>query len=299
MRARCGIDIGGTGVKTVLIDEDRKILAEDAFDTNSVNGSAAFLKALEDCAKRLKAAAPEAEWVSCGIGCTGPVDIETGIILNPFTLPGLEGFGLTEAVGELLGIPVYIDNDANTAHLGEAAVLENDPGNTALITLGTGVGCSVRIGGKLYRVPGGIHPEIGHTSCGVDSDIRCYCGRTNCMENILSGTAVNRDAFRFFGSTPEEALDACDSPEKKLFRENILCGLSNACETLAGIFDSKVIIIAGGMMAFYEKYFIEQVNRRMKTLVPDFGSAKVIPAKLGKNSGKLGAAVLAMMRDKE
>lgn len=301
MNCFCGIDIGGTGVKLVLLNGSGQMLASDDFTTDSIHGLKAFLTALTGSLEKMKAAVPGCDILAAGIGCTGPVNVETGIVENPFTLPELEGVCLMDPVREALKLPVFLENDANTAHLGEAAALGvDDPGNTALITLGTGVGCSVRMGYQLFSVPGGVHPEMGHTSCGIESDIRCYCGKTNCMENILSGTAVNRDAQRFFGCTPESVFENPDCPEKQRFCEDIISGLFNSVTTLSGFFNSQVIILAGGMTEFYRKYALEELRKRLPLLEPGISVVpRVITAKLGKNSGRIGAAVLAMEKMKE
>ena len=298
MNCYCGIDIGGTGVKLVLMGESRTVLASGGFSTDSIHGLDAFLDSLSASIGKLKQQVSGAEILAAGIGCTGPVNVETGVVDNPFTLPELNGVCLTGPVRDALGIPVFLENDANTAHLGEAAALGNeDPGDTALITLGTGVGCSIRMGYRLFSVPGGVHPEIGHTSCGVDSDIRCYCGKTNCMENILSGTAVNRDAERFFGCSPEAVFEDPDTPEKKQYCENIIRGLFNSVTTLSGIFNSRIVILAGGMTNFYRKYVLDALRSRMPVLEPGISVVpQVITAKLGTDSGRIGAAVLAEMR---
>ncbi len=298
MNCFCGIDIGGTGVKLALMGESRTVLASGGFSTDSVNGLDSFLTALSEAVSGLFAGVPDAVILAAGIGCTGPVNVDTGIVENPFTLPGLEGVCLTGPVRDALGVPVFLENDANTAHLGEAAALgPDDPGDTALITFGTGVGCSVRMGYQLFRVPGGVHPEIGHTSCGVDSDIRCYCGKLNCMENILSGTAVNRDAERFFGCRPEDVFQHPDTAAKKRYCENIIRGLFNSVTTLSGIFNSRVVILAGGMTNFYRKYVLDDLRKRLPVLEPGISVVpQVITAKLGTDSGRIGAAVLAEMR---
>lgn len=301
MNCFCGIDIGGTGVKLALLGESGLILASNEFSTDSIHGFDVFLAALTGSLEKMKAAVPDSDILAAGIGCTGPVNIETGIVDNPFTLPELEGVCLTDPVSKALKLPVFLENDANTAHLGEAAALgTDDPGDTALITLGTGVGCSVRIGYRLFSVPGGVHPEIGHTSCGIESDIRCYCGKTNCMENILSGSAVNRDAERFFGCTPEKVFENPDSPEKKKYCENIIHGMFNSITTLSGIFNCRLIILAGGMTRFYQKYVLDEVKSRIKILEPGISVVpEVITAKLGKESGRIGAAVLAAAKYRE
>ena len=155
------------------------------------------------------------------------------------------------------------------------------------------------MGYRLFSVPGGVHPEMGHTSCGIDSDIRCYCGKTNCMENILSGTAVNRDAKRFFGCMPEDIFEHPDTEDKRRFCDNIIHGLFNSVTTLSGIFNSRIVILSGGMTDFYRKYALEPLREQVKLLEPGISVVpEVVTAKLGKDSGRIGAAVLAKMNYK-
>lgn len=296
MSSFLGIDIGGTSAKLILLDRSKQVLAEDEFDIASCADAADFSAALKAVAGRMLSQVPGQPLSAVGVGCTGPININTGIVVNPFTLPVLQNVCLSKLFSDLLGAPVFLENDANAAHLGEAWALgPEDPGDTALVTLGTGVGCSIRMGYRLFTVPGGVHPEMGHTSCGVESDIKCYCGRTNCMENILSGTAVNRDAARFFHSSPEEVFERCDTPKKKAFCKGLSDGLYNTAASLAGLFNSRLIILSGGMNGFYAKYLMKEVNERLKGLEEGISPVPtIVPARLGKRSGRIGAALLAM-----
>lgn len=298
----CGVDIGGTSVKLVLMDEAGAIRKTSSFSTGSESGPSVFLEMLTGAVQEFSAGLAADDQISAvGIGCTGPIDINSGVVLNPYTLPGLEGMHLTDEISSRLALPVYLENDANTAHLGEVALYDEGSvsDNTLLMTFGTGVGCSIRLGGKLFRIPGGIHPEIGHTPAGISADVLCYCGKDNCMENLLSGTAINRDADRLFGLTPEEILDQCDTAERILFRENLLAALTNSISTLVGIFNCDQVFISGGMKDFFAKYLIPETQSRLDKLQPIFGGTKIVLPKADSNSGSLGAALLAKIRYQE
>ncbi len=294
MNTFCGVDIGGTSAKLCLLNTDRKIISKADFLTGSASGPNIFITKL--CEKILdlnKSAGGDLKAI--GIGCAGPLNYQSGLIMNPWTLGGLEGMYLTPEIKNRLHLPVLLDNDANTAHIGEVELLgKEDTGNTLLMTFGTGVGCSIRMNGKLFRVPGGVHPEIGHIPVGISSDIVCYCGKNNCMENILSGTAINRDAERLFQMMPEDVLDNPDSPEKQQYYENLIQAFTNAVTELVGIFNSNIVIVSGGMRNFFEKYLIKSTQKRIDSLLPIFGKTKIIPTLMGTDSGRFGAALMAL-----
>lgn len=296
MNVFCGVDIGGTSVKLALIDENESILRTGSFPTRSELGSDAFLNTLARAIQSIMANSnPCWQLTAIGIGCTGPVDISTGIVYNPYTLSGLEGMSLTREVQERFQLPVYLENDSNTAHLGAVALSDKSPvsGNTLLITVGTGIGCSIRMDGELFRVPGGIHPEIGHIPTGVSSDIVCYCGKNNCMENIFSGTAINRDCKRLFDQTPEQVMKAFGDPGKMAYRESLISALTNAITEMVGIFHCEQVFISGGMKEFFAKYLIPETQKRLDQLKPIFGGTAILMPESDVLFGGLGAALLA------
>ncbi len=298
MKVYCGIDIGGTSVRTLLINSTRQILTKNHFSTLSGSGPDFFMDSLTaSIRKAVHSHGSDYELQAIGIGCTGPVDENTGVILNPYTLGGLEGFGLTEAVFDRFQVPVFLDNDANTAHLGEIAALgDTAPQNTVILTMGTGVGVSIRVGGDIFRVPGGIHPEIGHIPAGIISDVTCYCGKKDCLENTLSGTAINRDSNRLFGLPPEIVMSDCDTPEKQQFRENLIAALTNSIAIMTGIFNCDLVFIVGGMQPFFDKFLIKEAQNRLSGLKNIFGGTEIISKETSTISGSFGAAILAMER---
>ena len=288
MRVYVGLDIGGTSVKVLGLNEKTQICFESAFATNSERGIEAFVKTCSDTiTKHIKAC--NATLAGIGIGCTGPVDYHSGVIENPYTLPGLEGHSISGLLSKTCKVPVQVDNDANTAHIGEVFQHAPAPENTLMITFGTGVGVSVRMEGKLFRIPGGIHPEIGHITTSVFAEDCCYCGRYNCMEHILSGTGINKHALMRKGCTAEELIENEDS----LFAEELETALCDSVSTLATLFHPTCVYIGGGMQQFFESYLMKPVQKRLNAFLPVYGRTRLEPCIAGSRAGSLGAALMA------
>jgi len=288
MSITIGIDIGGTSVKLLALDEYASIIGETSFRTSSQNGIESFLSATDEAMQRLLKKG-NAELAGLGVGCTGPIDYQTGIILNPYTLPGLEGHSISELLSERYHVPVVVDNDANTAHVGEVFLQGDAPDNTMMITFGTGVGVSIRLQGTLFRIPGGIHPEIGHIPTSIKAGDTCYCGRNNCMEHILSGTGINNHALQCGRKTPEELMEDPTSS----FKQDLKTALFESVSTLATIFHPQTVYIGGGMQKFFEMYLLKEVQQLLDALLPIYGRTHLQGCKAGTRAGSLGAALLA------
>ena len=288
MSITIGLDIGGTSVKALSLDETDTIITRLTYPTNSAGGIEAFLDATEACITTLTTDSGQT-LMSVGIGCTGPIDYQSGIIANPYTLPGLEGHSLSALLRKRLHIPIIIDNDANTAHLGEVHTHPKAPKNSVLLTFGTGVGVSVRIDGALFRTPGGIHPEMGHIPISIHRSHPCYCLRTNCAEHILSGSAINRRASELSHTSAEELLE---TKEGIPFKEELVSALTDVIATFTTIFHSEVVFIGGGMQSFFERYLIEETRIRIDRLLPIYGRSIIERCTAQEDAGALGAALL-------
>jgi glucokinase len=288
MSITIGMDIGGTSVKLLALDQHATIRGETSFRTSSQQGIESFLSATDE-AIQLLLNQGNAELSGLGVGCTGPIDYQTGIILNPFTLPGLEGHSISELLSERYHVPVVVDNDANAAHLGEVFLQDDAPDDTMMITFGTGVGVSIRLQGALFRIPGGIHPEIGHIPTSIKAEDTCYCNRNNCMEHILSGTGINNHALQEYEKTAEALMEDPNST----FRLNLETALFESVSSLATIFHPQVVYVGGGMQQFYETYLLRHVQQRLDALLPIYGRTRLQGCKAGSRAGSLGAALLA------
>ncbi len=288
MSITIGLDIGGTSVKALALDEDGIITARFTFPTNSRRGIEAFLAATAECITTLTAESGQ-PLSAVGVGCTGPIDYKTGVIANPYTLPGLEGHSLSDLLRERLHIPIIIDNDANTAHLGEVHTHPSVPKNSVLLTFGTGVGVSVRIDGALFRTPGGIHPEMGHIPTSVYRSDACYCGRANCAEHILSGNAINRRAKELSATSAEQLLQ---TEMGILLKEELVGALTDVIAAFTTIFASETVFIGGGMQGFFERFLIPETQERINRLLPIYGRSTIEGCTAQEDAGALGAALL-------
>jgi len=287
-----GFDIGGTSIKSILIDQVRTILYQGSLPTHDSDNPLQTLKTLSNETK-IHVAKAKGQLAGVGIGCTGPIDIETGVIHNPYTLPGYEGINIRTLMEAEFGVPVMVDNDSNTAHVGESSKVNPSILNSIMITFGTGIGVSIRLGGKLFRLPGPFHPEIGHISVGVDGPDSCYCNKSRCFEHVMSGTAINRYAMDTYGLTPEEVLQNPNSKEYQVFVERMVTATTEAIITLSILFRPEVVFIGGGMHEFITRFVMDPVQKRLDTLLPVYGKTTLKETQMGPIVGCYGAAILA------
>ena len=296
-----GVDIGGTKIAIGLVAADGRILASETFPTEAARGFDRAVRRLGEAGERLlrlnQASAKQLAGV--GIGCAGPVDSERGEINNPHTLTGWSHCDIVRPVAAALGVPVWLENDADVAAVGECfsgAGRGQDP--VVMLTLGTGVGGAAISGGKILRGVRGEHPEIGHVAAGRDGP-ECYCGRRGCLESLLSGSAIATagqaagltDAGQVFAAAANGHLEA----------GHILATVRQAMDaaiwTLLHTYLPQRIILGGGVVEGQREWFLaiarEAVARA--TLVPT-GAVTVETAQLGGQAGMVGAACWAMMR---
>ncbi|MBR5620487.1 MAG: ROK family protein, partial [Clostridia bacterium] len=198
---RIGVDLGGTNIAVGVVDENLKMVGRSKVKTNAPRPAEEIFA---DMAKACLAAVEDAgitmqDVASVGIGSPGTINKDTGMI--EFS-NNLEFFNVSarELLQAKLGnLPIYIDNDANCAALGEAyAGAGHGVSSFIAITLGTGVGSGIVIDGKLVTGVNFAAGEMGHTVICVDGE-KCNCGRRGCWESYSSATALiaqTKDAMR-------------------------------------------------------------------------------------------------------
>ncbi|MDT4763187.1 ROK family protein [Sphaerochaeta sp. PS] len=292
MNLYVGYDIGGTSIKSAIIDQKRTILYQDSVATYGLHDPLHTIKALMEQTKTF-IAERKGSLTAIGIGCTGPVNRKTGAIHNPYTLPGYEGVNIKTMMETEFEVPVICENDANAAHVGEASMMDPAVPNSIMITFGTGIGVSVRLGGKLFRLPGPFHPEIGHISVGVGSPDLCYCNKSHCFEHVMSGSGINRYAMDTYGQSPEEVLKNPDSEQYRKFLARMVDATTEAIITLSILFNPEVVFIGGGMHLFICRYVMGPVQERLDTLLPVYGKTVLKDSQIGPLAGCYGAAMLA------
>ncbi|MBQ6164984.1 MAG: ROK family protein [Clostridia bacterium] len=314
MKYRIGVDLGGTNIVAGIVDENNKIIAKAETPTNTPRPAEAIF---DDIAKISfealeKAGATMDDVISVGVGTPGSVNKDNGNIEFANNL-GFDNVPAQEMLEARLHKNVYLDNDANCAALGEAvAGCGNGVKDFVAITLGTGVGSGIIVGGKLVVGKNFAAGEMGHHVI-VFGGIRCNCGRRGCWEKYASATAliaqtkeameadpstvmwelVGGDISKVSGRTAFDGERRGDALAKEVVEQYIAyvaCGVANIVNT----FQPEVVCVGGGIANEGENL----LARVRKIVEGDRYSkhakvqTKILKAELGNNAGIIGAALL-------
>lgn len=291
-----GIDIGGTKMALARVDGESALLGRRQLATEAAQGFPRAVERLTAAIRELLAeATPGTKLRGIGIGCAGPVDPGRGLINNPFTLTGWDRCDIVSPLRERFGVPVFLENDADAAALGEAwtgAGRGVDP--LVMLTFGTGVGGAAIVGGRILRGTAGEHPEIGHVP--VDpSGPPCYCGIRGCLESMASGTAL-AEAGRPLGFGDARALFAAaragDSTARGVL-DRATQAVTSAAWTIFHTLLPRRLILGGGIMDTEFDRFADAVRAQLARATQFTPSGvEVCRAELGNDAGLVGAAAL-------
>ncbi|WDR02399.1 ROK family protein [Devosia algicola] len=308
----CGVDIGGTNVRLVVLDEGGGTLAHRRLGTSPERGAEQTIDAIIVAIENLVAHAGATPLQAIGVGITGPVDVVTGVVSNPFTLEGWPPTDLREPFASAFGVPVTIDNDANVAAVGEwwrgAGMGAR---RMTMVTIGTGIGVATLIDGYVQRTSSGRHGEAGHMALNPAGP-ECYCGARGCWEVLGSGTALGRHARALAkhedgtlramaNGDPEQATSALlfaaaaagDNAARAVI-DNVANWLGLGLVNLASTVMPDVFVLSGGVMEHFETIHprIEQVLRQHSVMIPT--AIPVVVAALDDEAGAVGAAKMAL-----
>jgi glucokinase len=297
-----GIDLGGSKVYAVrLVDGEVDSSARTEVG-RSVTTVDAVVSAIEGIA--------HGDESGIGVGLAGLVRPGDGMLVWG---PHLSGTNLSigSEVSGRLGLPVIVDNDANTALLAEMRLgVATGYRNVLLVTLGTGIGGAIGIDGEIYR-GGGFAGEFGHVRV-EDGGLLCDCGKRGCWETRASGPALARLAREVVDANPDSSLaraldgsgvtgeavvgaaDGGDETARALVTE-VGRALGQGLADLAAIFDPDLIVVGGGLGSVGES--IIGPARRVLADSLHGGNLRVPPtvqvAMLGQGAGAVGAALMA------
>ncbi|HEV8369086.1 MAG TPA: ROK family protein [Pyrinomonadaceae bacterium] len=302
------VDLGGTHLRAALIDETGKIQSQLKRATPISDKANCIVDALVKAAQELTLSQINAI-VGASVVVPGTVDKSNKIVVQAPNLPSLDHFGLKHALEERLQIPVFLENDANAAAVGEMWLgAARGARNVICITLGTGVGGGILLEGKLWRGTEGSAGELGHTTVDPFRGPQCKCGNIGCLEMFASATAIVRmtreslssypnTIVRDRGLTAREVYDAAklgDELALKIF-ERVGDYLGVGLVNLINIVGPEVIVIGGGVANAWDVFeppMREQIRKRaFPSLAQDI---QIKPAECGDNAGLLGAAHLAL-----
>ena len=298
-----GLDIGGTKVDAVAIEEDGRIIQRIRMATGF--GHEAVLETARAAVVQLSELTGTAvsDFESIGIGIPGAVEEGTGRIAHSVNL-GLADFELGSELGDLLGREVRIDNDVNAAALGAFRLLEHGSTHSmAYLNLGTGLAAGLVLNGSLWRGSRGGAGEIGHIP--VDpAGIECPCGQRGCLEMVGSGSAIARQ-WPTDDPRPASALFEAASlgdPAAIEVRDRFIEAVASAIRLLVLTFDVDSVVIGGGLSALGDDLLerIAGVLTRWEAASPFLASiglssrVQLVPA--GFPAAAVGAALVGTER---
>ncbi len=213
-----GVDVGGTKVAVAAVDG---VSATHAAEHPTVTVSTdALLDGVEHAVRSVIAQAGEP--TAIGVGVPSQIDYATGTVESSVNIP-LTGVSLRSELGGRFGVPVFVDNDANCAALAESRIVGVD--DLVMLTLGTGVGGGVVIGGATFRGAHGLGAELGHITVNPDGP-PCpgNCPNRGCLEAYCSGQALERDATELASDRPDSALASRLGDDGKVSGRELVSG---------------------------------------------------------------------------
>ena len=310
-------DLGGTNVRCGVLNDSGEIIARTKGPTgafpNPKELGDRFAQIADDCCKQI--GKTRKDICAVGIGSPGPLNSRTGIISETPNL-GWKNVPLAQIVRDALQLPTFLENDANSAMWGEfwkgAGI---DKQTMFILTLGTGVGGSLVLDGKIWRGPDDTAGHLGHMTIQSEGLPHWSPDLDNpgSVEVLCSATACIRDAKEAAKKHPEsllakippdqmtaayanECADQGDEQAIEVFRR-IGYYLGITCATLANAFNPEIGIIGGGMSQAGEKIFgpLRKELKRRALIVPG-ERLEITTAKLGDDAGLVGAAGLALER---
>ncbi|HGD1555224.1 TPA: ROK family glucokinase [Streptococcus agalactiae] len=311
-----GIDLGGTTIKFGILTLEGEVQEKWAIETNTLeNGRHIVSDIVESLKHRLSLyGLTKDDFLGIGMGSPGAVDRTSKTVTGAFNLNWADTQEVGSVIEKEVGIPFFIDNDANVAALGERWVGAgaNNP-DVVFVTLGTGVGGGVIADGNLIHGVAGAGGEIGHMIVDPENGFTCTCGNKGCLETVASATGVVRVARQlaeqYEGSSAiKAAIDNGDTVTSKdvfiaaedgdKFANSVVERVSRylglAAANISNILNPDSVVIGGGVSAAgeflrsrVEKYFVTFAFPQVKK------STKIKIAELGNDAGIIGAASLA------
>jgi glucokinase len=280
-----GIDLGGTQVRVALACRDGRIVATSRNQTAVLRTP----KRVVEWATGQVARLADGEPVHCvGIGAPGPTDPARGLLVNPPNLPGWRNVALAAMVGEALGSPAHLENDANLAGLGEYHHGAGRGTRTMVyITWSTGVGAGLILDGRLFSGAHGTAGEVGHMILDPRGPLDS-CGQRGCVETYCGGGALARST----GTTWESLFDdaANGNAEAAARVREAATQMGYALINVANLFDPEVIVMGGGVTRSWRQVapVMEQVLRASPFIKPR-RRPRLRRAQLGDRAGQVGA----------
>ena len=299
-------DVGGTNTRMAVVTGEGEILTQSKKPTHCKEGRDEMIKFLVSFSRETieKSQLPRKEICGMGIGFPGPLNAKSGTVFNPPNLIGWDNVPLKDILEEELKMPVSIENDANSAALGEWWKGVGAGTNSLVcITLGTGIGGGIILDGRVWHGASWIAGEIGHTTI-IRDGMKCTCGNKGCLEAYASSRGIiervnialseerGKDKFQpimELKQLDQLVLQGNEIILKVIKETGVILGIAVA--NLANLLNPEMVVLFGGVTNLGEnliKPLREEVKKRAFKKATE--SLRIEVAKLGDNSGILGAA---------
>jgi glucokinase len=305
-----GIDIGGTKTSVSIGTHQGKILLRTVIATEGAGSTLgevkriirAYLKRYDPGLKKTK---------GIGISAVGPLDLKTGILLNPPNMPRWRRVPLKRIFSRSFSLPVAVDNDANSAALAEKTFgAGKDVQQLFYYTVSTGIGGGLIMDGRIFHGASGDAAEIGHSVI-LPNGPRCKCGKRGCLEALASGTAIARIARERVKKSSlilklaqkKKDIDAIVVARAARKGDKLACSIYNEAAFYLGlsvtnviqVFNPEMVVIGGGVSKVGKILFQPLIKTvRNFTWPRPLRSCKIVPAKLKDVVGDLGAISLIL-----
>ena len=305
-----GVDLGGTKMLLGVLDGDSKTVWESR-ERSAGEGEGELVELLVREISEAQTKRPGIEAVGMGIPAT--IDHEKGLAVAAVNLP-IENLPIRDLVVERTGLPAFVDNDANVAALAEHLFgAARGAENAVMLTIGTGIGGGLILGGEIYRGSTGAGAELSHVAIQLDGPAcQGNCPGHGCVETLASGSALGREGRAAAESNPDSALGkllaegrveidgkvvtvAAQEGDETAIGVFDLVGsrLGVALASFANIFEPEVIVIGGGVIAAGELLLAPARRELEARALRPMNRTPVVAAELGEDAGMIGAAAMA------
>ncbi|MHB8856813.1 MAG: ROK family protein [Bellilinea sp.] len=304
-----GIDLGGTNVRVGVVTPSGELLTADKAPIKAQRGPQYGLAHIIELVEQVRSRTGDRPLLGIGVGSTGPIDREHGMVKNPYTLPTWENVSILEPLREHFGVPAVLENDADVAALGEAWLgAGRGVDRLAAVTVGTGIGTAFIYRGQIYRGFGDHHGEGGHMLLDPNGP-ECYCGGRGCWEMLAAGPAIGRLAREASTREPGLMLELAGGDLQKIAAHHMVAAarqgdpvalrvadqvgmyLAWGMVNLVALLMPECVVLSGGVMESFDLFEPEfrRVFYRHDIMAP-VEQIHIAHAQLGSQAGILGAA---------
>lgn len=287
---KIGIDLGGTKIEGILLDDKLNVIERKRIPTQQEKGYKSIVNSIASLVNELKTKATDN--VTIGLCTPGAISKKTGLIKNSNT-QCLIGMPLQEDLTQILQQEISIENDANCFAIAEAIFGAAKNYNVVFgVIMGTGIGGGIVFNKKIHKGRTYIAGEWGHHTLRINGN-KCYCGKLGCVETYISGPALEKRWTKLTGKTEplQSIVQNLDNKEglqwKNEFLENFGIGLANVIDIL----DPDVIVLGGGVSNIPFLYD-EGRDSVYDKVFSDLIETPILKNQLGDSAGVFGASLL-------